>query len=260
MQNLSTRRPQSRKFVDHTGKRLGTLTAISFAGFQGKFPKWRCRCDCGRTRTIFAHNFGREGAYRVCRCIPKTRDEYLYAQWRLRIRHDCCPEWKDFRSFGDSIGHRPKRKYLSKRRLAEPWSPENSTWVGNDRKFRASLFEFNGKSQTVREWCDELKISRQRLHQRINSGMPKERVFAARGGLPQSIRSNSFAALFDWDSIADGKRHRLVRGKDFQCNPNRLERSLNYWAKKNKAQMSIEIQPRSILVRIKAGRRSRHRE
>jgi hypothetical protein len=252
MQKLTARRPKSKQFIDHTGERLGTLTAISFAGFQGKFPKWRCRCQCGRMRTIFAHSFGRPGAFSICRCTPKTKDAYLYEQWRVRVSGDCCSEWKDFNSFRDAIGRRPKGNFLSKRRLSEPWSSENFYWVSKGRKFRAELYEFNGKKQTAREWCEELKISRQRLHQRMSSGAPKERVFAPRGGLPESAHSNS---LFPWETIADGKPHRLVRGRDFDCDPSRLERSLHYWAKKNKAEMSIKIRPRDVIVRI---RRRRH--
>jgi hypothetical protein len=255
MQTLRARRPKSRQFVDHTGDRIGTLTAISFAGFQGRFPKWRCRCDCGKTRTIFAHRFGRSGAYRVCRCSPKTKDAYLYEQWRVRVRGDCCSEWKDFNSFCDSIGRRPKGKFFSKRRISEPWSPHNVAWVGKGRKLKASLFEFQGKQQTAREWCEELQISRQRLHQRMNSGVPKDRIFAPRGGLPGAMQGNSNASLFDWASVADGKRHRLARGKDFDCDPDRLERSLNYWANKHKAKASIEILPRHVVVWIKPGRR-----
>ena len=61
MHTLRIRRPRSKRFIDHTGERIGTLTAVSFAGFQGRFPKWRCRCDCGKIRTIFNRDFNRPG-------------------------------------------------------------------------------------------------------------------------------------------------------------------------------------------------------
>jgi hypothetical protein len=254
MHRLQLRRPRSKRFIDHTGERIGTLTAVSFAGFQGRFPKWRCRCDCGSIRTIFNRDFYRPGAYKVCRCVPATSDINLYHQWATRIRSDCCPAWTVFAAFRASIGRKPKGKFLSKRRLSEPWSPENFEWLRTGRKLRAKLFEFNGKKQTAREWCDELQISRQRLHQRMNSGLPKEHIFAPRGGPATPIRGKPNAAIFDWASIADGKRHRLVRGKDFDCDLERLERSLNYWATKNRAKSSLVIRPRHVVVCIRPGR------
>src|SRR5688572_282791 len=134
MQSLVARKPKSKRFVDHTDKRIGTLTAIAFAGFQGRFPKWRCRCDCGTTRTIFARSFGQSGAFSVCRCNPRTKDEYLYNQWRTRVRDNCCREWNEFNTFRDSVGRRPKGKFLSKLRISEPWSSDNFAWVRRVRK------------------------------------------------------------------------------------------------------------------------------
>jgi hypothetical protein len=254
MHILRVRRPRSKRFIDHTGQRIGTLTAISFAGFQGNFPKWRCRCDCGRIRTIFNRDFSRPGAYKVCRCVPATSDPNLYNLWLTRVCIDCCREWKSFAAFRASIGRKPKGKFLSKRRLSEPWSPENFEWLGRGRKFQAKLFEFKGKKQTAREWCEELQISRQRLHQRMNSGLPKEHIFAPQGGLPPPRHGKPSASLFDWSSVADGSRHRLARGKDFNCDPERLERSLNYWVKKNHAVSSLVIRPRHVVVCIQSGR------
>jgi hypothetical protein len=254
MQNLRVRKPRSKRFIDHTGERIGTLTALSFAGFQGRFPKWRCRCDCGQIRTIFNRDFNRPRAYKVCRCVPATRDPYLYNLWIKRVCPDCCLEWKSFVVFRESIGKKPKGKFLSKRRLSEPWSPENFEWVGRGRKLAAKLFEFNGKKQTAREWCEELQISRQRFHQRLNSGLPKEHIFAPRGGPPTPIRGKPNASLFAWASVADGKRHRLVRGKDFDCDPDRLERSLDYWAKQNRATTTFEKRRQDVVVCIQTGR------
>jgi hypothetical protein len=243
MPTIRARKPRSKRFVDHTDERIGTLTAIAFAGFQGPFPKWRCRCDCGRIRTIRASRFGKSGAYRVCRCNPRTKDDYIYDQWRIRVRDDCRPEWKDFNTFRDSVGHRPKGRFLSKRRLSEPWSPRNFSWVRRLRKLEAALYEFNGKKQTAHEWCKELKISRQRFHQRMRSGLPKHLKFAPRGGIGRPT-------VFDWTSVADGKRHCLIQGKHFDCDPKSLPHSLNYWARKNKARVSINTQPRHVFVRI----------
>jgi hypothetical protein len=87
----------------------------------------------------------------------------------------------------------------------------------------------------------------------MNSRLPKHHKFAPGGRIGTPV-------LFDWATVANGKRHRLVRGKDFDCDPTRLERSLNYWAKKNKAKASIEILPRHVIVRINRGRRVVARE
>lgn len=59
--------------VDHTGKRFGRLTVISWSPKTQqsgiKASKWLCKCDCGKTISVFTSNLNK--GTRSCGCSPK---------------------------------------------------------------------------------------------------------------------------------------------------------------------------------------------
>lgn len=53
----------------------------------------------------------------------------VYDKW-IRVRLDCCPEWKDWETFAKDVspGYGEKKLFV-KVRKNEPFSPDNARWV-----------------------------------------------------------------------------------------------------------------------------------
>ena len=66
------------RMIDLTGMRYGRLTVLNREGSwyneygEGGFPKWRCRCDCGRETVVIGRNL-KSGMTRSCGCLKKER-------------------------------------------------------------------------------------------------------------------------------------------------------------------------------------------
>jgi hypothetical protein len=57
--------------IEMRGKRYGSLVVLDMV--QGVTPrKWRCSCDCGKSKAISGDNL-RRGLVRSCGCLRKAR-------------------------------------------------------------------------------------------------------------------------------------------------------------------------------------------
>ncbi len=67
---------------DLTGKRFGLWIVEKYAGK----TRWRCRCDCGKTKNVFGNNL-RQGLSRSCGCVRKPREDLTgkrFGLWTVR--------------------------------------------------------------------------------------------------------------------------------------------------------------------------------
>lgn len=57
------------KLIRHEGQRFGKLVVLEFAGYGkgNKYPRWRCRCDCGAVIEVMGPNL-RNGNTTSCGC------------------------------------------------------------------------------------------------------------------------------------------------------------------------------------------------
>lgn len=98
-----------------------------------------------------------------------------------------CEEWHSFNTFlewaisnGFSFGLTLDRTDVNK-----GYEPSNCRWVtwkeqGNNRRTNVFL-TFNGKTQSMAQWADELGITREALHRRIHVyNMPLEMALTAK--------------------------------------------------------------------------------
>jgi hypothetical protein len=143
-----TRRLPIGHIKDQTGRKFGSKTIVGFAGFQGAFAAWLCRCKCGRLSVIrgaFLHRYHKDchcrqqvsrsakrvhKIYRsiISRCYDRTSPSYPY-YGALGIR--VCNRWRDsVEAFAADIRPRPSNKHVVARRNRRGnYTPSNCHWI-----------------------------------------------------------------------------------------------------------------------------------
>lgn len=195
------------KFQDLTGQRFGRLTVVERASDyvspnKHKLARWLCRCDCGNNIIAIGCSLKRKST-QSCGCLQKelaankhtTHSKYgcrLYRIW-IAINQRCnnpknnefnayggrgitvCEEWNNnFQVFYDWALRNGYADNLTIDRINVNgnYEPSNCKWAtrkeqaNNTRRNR--IITYNGKTQTLTQWADELKISYATLSCRIN--------------------------------------------------------------------------------------------
>lgn len=203
-----------RKANDLTGQRFGRLTVVERRGSNKRGDAlWLCVCDCGRDAVVTSVHL-RGGGTKSCGCIQRERvsaslqvygehREKLYNVWyeMLRRCHNeksrdyknygakgitVCEEWRTcFKAFYDwAIAHGFQEGLTIDRiKNEENYCPENCRWATmkeqQNNRSNNHLVTFNGKTQTLSQWSDELGIPYHTLSNRINAhGWSVERAFS----------------------------------------------------------------------------------
>lgn len=184
------------KLKDLTGHRFERLTVIERAdNCKSGRSMWWCKCDCGKEICVIGQNLVR-GSTKSCGCLYEERahrksDTRLYSIWSgMKTRcsnphhHEfynyggrgiaVCAEWKEnFAAFYDwavTSGYSDSLT-LDRKDNNKGYSPENCRWATkkeqqNNRNCN-HLLTYNGKTQTIKQWADELGIKRVTLQGRI---------------------------------------------------------------------------------------------
>lgn len=184
------------KKVDMTGKRCGKLTVLEQV--EGVKPvTWKCLCDCGNITIVRGGNL-RSGGVKSCGCakfekhsthhLSQTR---LYRKW-VGMKRRCydtqnaayneyggrgitmCDEWKaDFLAFREWALKTGYEDGLSIERIDvnKGYCPENCKWLpiseqANNRR-TCLMFEYNGKTQNLTQWCKEFNVNYKLVNDRI---------------------------------------------------------------------------------------------
>jgi hypothetical protein len=187
------------RLIDLTGQKFGRLTVIERDKEKAKGgTKWICKCDCGKIVSVYGGNLQR-GTSTSCGCYrrenPNSRkhgmsNARLYNIWS-KMKNRCenpsskffkryggrgisvCEEWKDPKRFFEwSLSH-GYEEGLTIDRIDNygNYCPENCRWVdtktqennrGNNR-----YFTFNGKTQSLSMWCEELHQNYKTAYKRI---------------------------------------------------------------------------------------------
>jgi hypothetical protein len=191
------------KTKDLIGKRFGRLVVVGFAGKGShRSTLWRCRCDCGTETTVFASNL-QKGNTKSCGCIRKEvtakknktlglSGTKIYSTWK-HMKERCqnpnskdykryggrgicvCPEWQHFEVFYEWAIKNGYQEKLSLDRIdnSKGYTPDNCRWVTVDVQAnntrRNHYLSYNGKTQTMKQWADELGIRYLTLANRINN-------------------------------------------------------------------------------------------
>lgn len=186
------------KIHDLTGQKFALLTVVDRAekATRGK-AYWNCQCDCGNSTVVSGTNLI-TGAVKSCGCLRhKTQNTHhlsntrLYRIWNALIQrcnnknHSAyryygekgiavCEAWKDdfiaFYEWSMMNGYSDELT-IDRIDISEGYYPENCRWVSrkvqaNNRAFCKTI-EYNGKTQTLMQWCEELGLNYKLIHSRL---------------------------------------------------------------------------------------------
>ena len=112
------------EFQDLTGSKLHKLTFEEFVarGKNGQ-AKWRCRCECGNVKVIFAHHI-KSGNVQSCGCLGKGDARRLAS---TRHGMSFTSEWNSYHS--------------CKKRCNPKFKDKWPDWAGRGIEFRFLCFE-----------------------------------------------------------------------------------------------------------------------
>ncbi len=81
------------------------------------------------------------------------------------------PHWETFKQFIKDMGPRPCGTTLHRLNVNGDYSPKNCRWATHKEQARnkrnTSRFTFNGKTQAIADWAEEVKLPAMLLWQRL---------------------------------------------------------------------------------------------
>jgi hypothetical protein len=182
--------------ADLTGERFGLLRVIAFAGYSPR-AWWLCQCDCGRRKTINAHELIRRHAVScgcksqqikknaverqpefecysamIDRCHnPRSKNYSNYSGRGIKV----CEKWRQgFWFFIEDVGRRPSPAHSLDRfpDTNGDYEPGNVRWAtAREQQLnrRVNRFiEHAGERLTIVEWAERTGISRRTIQIRID--------------------------------------------------------------------------------------------
>lgn len=104
------------------------------------------------------------------RCTKKSDSDYkLYGKRGITL----CNEWLNPHNFFADMGKRPSSKHsVERRNNNKGYTKNNCYWATNkeqaNNKRTCVYIPYNGKTQTLKQWSEELGIKYMTLYNRIN--------------------------------------------------------------------------------------------
>lgn len=182
---------------DLRGLRFGRLYVADFSHKGGKGNHkyyYLCLCDCGaKCIKNSTYLLGKLNPHKSCGCWHKELNiaastthghgNKTYKTW-VEMKMRCtnpnnhaykyyggrgikvCERWlNSFANFLADMGERPKEMWLDRIDNNKGYSPDNCRWATveeqcNNRRSNL-IYHYNGKSQTLMQWCKELNINYQ---------------------------------------------------------------------------------------------------
>lgn len=209
---------KGKKLVIRAGDRYGRLVVINETGSRNGYRYIMCTCDCGNsfeTKLTFlttgqsrscgcikrgnvgqpTHGFSRSKLYKVWismkqRCLNKRCSVFKHYGGRgIKL----CSEWTEFEPFKAWAVSRGYNEGLTIDRIDNDkgYSPENCRWVtmakqGINRRTNR-IIEFNGRTQTLKEWAEEIGVDINTLRKRLIN-WPIERALTEKANESYSRR------------------------------------------------------------------------
>ncbi len=190
------------------GDKFGKLTVEWFVFRKKSFDYFMCKCECGQHKTIRVDGL-KTGHAKSCGCIrgenhgltktseyeiwcamksrcsnPKNKKYLNYGARGIRV----CPRWRtSFASFYQDMGPRPDGMTLERIDNDGNYYKNNCQWATykeqNRNNRHTRVLEFNGKTQCLTDWADEVGINPRTLTYRLNAGWSIEKALWEKSAL-----------------------------------------------------------------------------
>lgn len=195
------RHPSVWNFKDMTGLRFTRLSVIGYAGKSenNTDTMWFCKCDCGKSIKVRAFCLS-SGNTSSCGCLkaelsakrkmthgmsgskthmiwssmiqrchnPKNKRYHSYGGRGITV----CERWHNFENFLEDMGSKPDGLSLDRKDNNSGYCKKNCRWATNEEqgsnRRNNRLLTLFGKTQTTKQWADELNIDRALIKDRLN--------------------------------------------------------------------------------------------
>jgi len=193
------------KIINLIGQRFGRLVVISKADSEKNgHTRWNCICDCGGTTTVRSSHL-LSGDTRSCGCIGREMlskmclkhgmsETTTYDCWAA-MKQRCvnpsshayrnyggrgitvCERWMKFENFYVDMGECPIGLTLERKDNNSVYYHENCCWdtpkTQSRNKRSNRIIKYDGKSQCLAAWAEELGIERHTLWYRLEHYPPQ---------------------------------------------------------------------------------------
>ena len=201
------------KLNDLTGQRFGKLTVIErTANTKYGEAQWICQCDCGHPYKVVVGKNLTKGVVKSCGClmeenrlsIGKRVNHTKHGMYGTRIYNiwngmkgrcsdisnpnyggrgiTVCDEWQKFELFYEwamANGY-DDTLTLDRINVNGNYEPSNCRWATvkmqcNNTRVNHTI-TYRGKTQTIKQWADEMGMRDSTLRERIRKGWPVEKA------------------------------------------------------------------------------------
>lgn len=184
------------RLIDLTGRRFGRLIVIKRMGNNEHGQSmWLCFCRC-EYKVVIRGSHLTSGVTKSCGCLQIAivtkhgcYNNKIYKIWATMIQRcknpnnkqwknyggrgiKVCKRWLKFGNFLEDMGESPSRFQIDRIDNNADYSKKNCRWVTskiNNRNRRNNrLIVFDGKTQCLAEWAEEIGIPESTIHMRID--------------------------------------------------------------------------------------------
>lgn len=220
--------------INRIGQKYGKLLVLELSHKEESVYYWKCKCDCGNECIVDGHamqskntlscgcirkNILRKRNFRHGKCDTKAYQIWCGMKTRCYNKNDefyeyyggkgikLSNEWLDFNIFFNDMGNPPKGLSIERKDNNKNYCKENCKWAtqkeqANNRS-NNKIIKYNGKSQTLSQWSNELNIKYSILLDRLNQGWTIEKTFTKKcKKVPKYIEyDNKKLTIKEWSII-----------------------------------------------------------
>lgn len=200
-------KPINKRFQDLTALEFSKLTVLGFAGKR----HWFCKCHCDKITKVYAGDL-KSGHTNSCGCsqiedvrrrstihghAERNNESSTYCSWQSMLKRclnpkhhqfqdyggrgiKVCDRWLKFENFLADMGERPTGLTLERKENDKGYYQANCRWASpkeqaNNRRSNR-LITYNGKTQTMTQWAEEISVQVATLWKRLKLGWSIERA------------------------------------------------------------------------------------